>query len=128
MIKPLYHYDLAENPPAPFIAIRTTNPVTRQSEITAAKLDTGAARTVIPERLAERLGLSVAGFQVLRAFDGRRAEVLIYLADVELAGILFESVEVAAIPRSSILLGRDLLNQFDITLRGKAQTFDMAVA
>ncbi|MEP7198436.1 MAG: retroviral-like aspartic protease family protein [Chloroflexota bacterium] len=89
-----------------------------QAETMQAKLDTGAARTMIPALSARRLGLIMAGLDRLRAFDGRVVDVKIYLVDLAIVGVTFEAVEVGTIDRDYILLGRDLLNQFDITLRG----------
>ena len=124
----MYPYNTAERPPAPFVAVTVVNPESLQTEIIVGKLDTGAARTIIPVRVARTLGLLIAGWRNLRAFDGQLVEVFMYRVNLELAGAMLEKVEVGAVERSNILLGRDILNQFDITLRGKQQVFEMMAA
>ena len=104
------------------------NPETRQTETLPAKVDTGAARTMIPTASAQRLGLLISGIGYARAFDGRIVDVALYAANLEVAGVVFEEVEVGSINRAYILLGRDILNQFDSILRGKAQVCEMVAS
>ncbi len=40
-------------------------------------------------------------------------------------GLLIPILETVSAPRHDVLLGRDVLNQFDITLKGKNLTFEM---
>jgi hypothetical protein len=82
-------------------------------------------RRMIPISSAQRLGLLISGTGQARAFAGRIVDVALYSANLEVAGAVFEEVEVGAINRAYTLLGRDILNQFDITLRGKAQVCEL---
>jgi predicted aspartyl protease len=97
-------------------------------ETLQAKMDTGAARTMIPTVSAHRLGLLISGIGHARAFDGRIVDVALYSANLKIAEMVLEEFEVGAINRAYILLGRDVLNQFDITLRGKAQVCEMSAS
>jgi len=49
----------------------------------------------------------------------------LYYIAMEIAGYNIPLVEVTAVQRSDVLLGRDVLNQFILTLDGKALTFDL---
>ena len=58
-------------------------------------------------------------------YDENETKRWTYVVDLEIAGYTLEAVSVVAAPRDTILLGRDILNHFVITLDGKAQTFEM---
>jgi hypothetical protein len=48
-----------------------------------------------------------------------------YSVTFEVEEYVVQDVEVAASPRRDILLGRDVLNRFILTLDGKSLTFDL---
>lgn len=89
------------------------------------KLDTGADITLIPPSLVNALQLVPEDSVVMVSYDGTETERTAYFVDLELGGHKLECVEVVAVPRDNILLGRDVLNRFNITLKGKELTFDI---
>jgi predicted aspartyl protease len=89
------------------------------------KLDTGADITLIPLSLVEKLQLVPETPVVMAGYDGTETERTAYFVDLEIEGYKLEAIEVVAVPRSHILLGRDVLNRFIITLNGKDLTFEM---
>ncbi len=89
------------------------------------KLDSGADITLIPSSLITEFELAPRYRIFTRSYVGGQAERVGYEVDLEIAGYKIESVPVVAVPRSDILLGRDVLNHFIITLDGKALEFDL---
>ncbi|RME43214.1 MAG: hypothetical protein D6791_15965, partial [Chloroflexi bacterium] len=83
------------------------------------KLDTGADISIIPPSLADDLQLIPEDSVVMVSYDGTETERTVYFVNLEIAGYKLECIEVVAAPRDNVLLGRDVLNQFNITLKGK---------
>jgi len=81
-------------------------------------VDTGADVTVIPARLARELDLPPVGEMMIEGATGRTARVPIFRAELEIGGIAV-SVQVAALGQET-LIGRDVLNQWTLVLRGRA--------
>ncbi len=119
-------YDDALNPPGLIvdIVVRSLAAPSRSVQ-TRAKLDTGAGITVIPPSIVEELQLESQGMVVMVAYDDTATERETYLVTLEFLGYVFETARVAVAPRGDMLIGRDILNRFVMTLDGKAQTFEM---
>ena len=113
-------------PPGPVVpvAVRPTGRASPNQNV-LGELDTGSDITVIPESLAMRMRLSPEQSVIMTGYDGTDTKRDTYLVDLEVADCTLKSLKVVAAPRTTILLGRDILNHFIITLDGKAQTFEM---
>lgn len=118
-------YDTRMTPPAAFVDIQVTNPATGASQQVRAKLDTGAAGTVLPDVVVAALGLRPEGEALCYGYDRVPVWRPTYYVAIELAGYRIPIVEVVASPREDALLGRDVLNHFVITFNGKALTFEL---
>lgn len=118
--------DTRLNPPGPLLSIKV-RPTKRTRPMRArwAELDTGADISVIPESLVADLRLTAKSSILMLGYDKTMAERETYLVDLEIAGYTLYAVRIVAVPRDTILLGRDILNHFIITLDGKALTFDL---
>lgn len=102
------------------------HPVTRTSSgALRGKLDTGADVTVIPERLVAQLGMTPNGHIWLRGYDGTYSRRAVYYVRLAVEGFELPSVRCVAADRANILLGRNVLNRFVITLDGQKLTFDL---
>jgi len=115
-----YTYNQQVTPPAPFVHV-TIQPPDRRTAVSdlPALLDTAADITVIPARVAEKLGLVPLDEVPIGGFDGRVTWVSTFL--VELALKQFESKVmrvVAGRDEPYVLLGRDVLNGRRILLDG----------
>jgi len=119
-------YDRSLSPPGPVASVRLSHPVTGiESGLLAGKLDTGADIAVIPESVPAQLGLSAWGRTRATAFDGSVSTRPVYYVDMLVEGVHLSGVRCVASRRNSVLLGRNVLNCFLITLNGKELTFDL---
>lgn len=105
-----------------YLTVTVTNPATNQSATRPALFDTGADHTVISKALADEIGLKGEG---TLGFNGAFASSVATKATVSM-GILFDGAhpvnitdhEVALFDQLSgdVLLGRDFLEWFDVTI------------
>lgn len=119
------YYDSQIKPPAVFTPVQVTNPDNASTATSLAKFDTGAALTCLPRSIIESLEFVAAGRIMASGFDRVPIERPIYFAHLTVEGYSFSDIKVTAAPRDDILLGRDILNRFVITLDAKAQTVEM---
>lgn len=118
-------YNLQIRPPAPFVDVQITNPDTGEALVCRAKLDTGASMSVLPESTTVDLSLEPMGFMQCYGYDGRESARPIYFVALQVVDYLIPVLQTVSAPRHDVLLGRDVLNHFNITLRGKDLSFEM---
>ena len=121
----MYSYDTNDKPPAPCLSIRVINPNTQASHSILAKIDTGASISVLPATLVTDSKLEPEGRVRVAGYDGSLKWLPTYTVAFDISGYLLHDVEVISTQRRSVLLGRDILNHFIITLHGKNLTFDL---
>jgi len=112
-------------PPGPFanLNIESLDGKTRLTNC-PAQLDTAADRTVLPQNLIDQLSVTPAGFVNLLGFAGAVLSFPIYRVRVSLPTFTPFEIEVTAHPDELwILLGRDVLNRYQIVLDGPTQSF-----
>ena len=114
------------HPPGPMLDV-TVWPVghANPTRLLPGKPDAGADISIIPPSLADDLQLIPEDSVVMVSYDGAETERTVYFVNLEIAGYKLECIEVVAAPRDNVLLGRDVLNQFNVTLRGKELTFEI---
>jgi len=121
----MHRYETHVRPPAPFLEIQVIHPVTGITHQWPAKLDTGAALTILPEKVVDALVLSPKSEAIIYGYDGIAAIRPLYYVNLKVAGHSLSSVRVSSSKRSDVLLGRDVLNHFVLTLNGKDLTFQL---
>jgi hypothetical protein len=89
------------------------------------KLDCGADSTVIPEQLVSQLGLTARSHLWARSFDGTYSWREVFYISLGIEGFRLPSVRCVAADRATLLVGRNVLNRFIVTLNGKNLTFDL---
>jgi hypothetical protein len=86
-----------------------------------AVVDTGADGTLIPLDILEGVGATFVDRAYLRGITGQRRPVDLYLVTLHLGPLRIAGVRAVALaPGDTAILGRDVLNQLDIALRGIA--------
>jgi len=113
------------DPPAPYLPVTVVNPDTGAGIELQAKLDSGAAMSVLPQTAVTRLNLEPMGEVLASGFDRKVTVLPTYDVTFEVEGYSIQDVEVTVSPRKDALLGRDVLNHFVITLDGKNLTFEL---
>lgn len=113
----------ADTPPAPAVLLDVCDPLTDGilRAGVSALLDTGAGQTVVPAELVAALGLTPDGEELVKGYDGVTTTRLTYL--VRLAIRTLPPVNLSAIALDDVpyvILGRDVLNRYTITLNGPA--------
>jgi predicted aspartyl protease len=121
----MHRYDASVDPPAAYLDVQMTNPDTGASIRRPAKIDSGAAMSVLPQTAVADLTLEPTGDVLARCFDRQVTLRPTYSVTFDIEGYTFQDVEVTASPRQDVLLGRHILNHFILTLNGKDLTFDL---
>jgi len=120
-------YDQDSWPPFPTIEIIIANPFDDQAtDPLPAKVDTGADMTVIPRRLAAKLGLTPFSRVLVQGFRGQPEVMRTYPADVNVNDYIVEFVElILNETENELLLGRDVLNELVLVLNGPASVIEV---
>ena len=92
------------------------------------KLDTGADLTVIPESLVPQLALSARAHVWARGYDGTFSQRPVYYVRLSLESHELPAVRCIAADRRNVLVGRNVLNRFVITLDGRNLRFEIQPA
>jgi len=119
-------YSTSLSPPGPVATVRVVHPATgAESDEFAGKLDTGADMSVLPEMLVRQLGVPPWGRVRAKGFDGSDSLHLVYYVRLVVEGFPLPAVRCMSAHRNDALLGRDVLNQFIVTLDGKHLAFEI---
>lgn len=121
-------YQSFVSPPGPFAVVTVSNvdgSVTIPNRV--AQLDSAADRTVFPQSLIDALGTAASGAVILAGFGGTPTTCLLY--EVLLALPSFSTIRLEVIAHADepwVLLGRDVLNRYVVTLDGQALRLTIA--
>ena len=122
-----FPYDSSYDPPAPVIPIRIGVPNRSEPEDQhLAFLDSGADATAIPVDLLWAIGARVVGQGRLSGVTGVSIEVDLFRVVIYMpTGVTYGIRAVGAKDDDVIILGRDVLNQWRITLDGPGETVEI---
>ena len=121
----MYPYDASEDPPVARLSVQISNADAGAATRLSAKLDSGAAMSVLPQTAVADLALEPIGDILAMGYDRKPTLLPTYSVTFQVEGYTLHDVEVTASPRSDVLLGRDILNHFILTLDGKNLAFDL---
>ena len=115
-----YRYNQQVSPPAPFIQVQVGRPVGGTPGVVCpAQLDSGADMSVVPQRLVAESGLLPMGEVPTLGFGGVLATMTTYLVRLQVHDLPPREIEALAGPdEPHVLLGRDMLNGYRVTLDG----------
>ena len=120
-------YDATFDPPAPTLLVKIINPQIPEKEIeNKALLDSGAYMTVIPDDLVEGLELLPASEVEVEGYKEGKQKHPTYFINIAFKDSLFSYMEVIAVKRKYVLIGRDILNQTKLVLDGKNLIFEVS--
>jgi hypothetical protein len=119
-------YDRAKfYPAAPVIEVSLSIPsqAGMPSVAVQALLDSGADMTVIPHKLVDQLQLRLVDVTQTSSYDGVQREEIIYSVrlSVPSVGSYGTTLRVLSSKLDFVLLGRDVLNDWELLLDGKNQ-------
>jgi predicted aspartyl protease len=122
-----FKYNQQLSPPAPLAVVSVSPPNgAAHPAMWPAQIDTGADRTVIPARLADELQLPKLDEANVVSLDGIAAVMSTYSVTLKIRDVSAVTVEaLCAEGEDIILLGRDVLNHFRITLDGPRQALSI---
>lgn len=116
-----YPYSPAD-PPAPFVLVNLTDPTTGDSRRDMpALVDTGADQTVIPAEVAVALALPELERETVHGFDGSEKLVATAAVGLQVRDLPPTTTEVLVSDSVGyVIIGRDILNRYTLTLNGPA--------
>jgi len=117
------------SPPAPVLEIFLSSPGVLASPPTPveALVDSGADITVIPRKFIENLQLKLVDQLLAVGYEGAPSERLadVYSVKVFIRDVGDYIVRVISSSDDYALIGRDIINSWDLYLRGKTSTFEI---
>ncbi|MBU4266868.1 MAG: hypothetical protein L6243_07140 [Candidatus Altiarchaeales archaeon] len=114
------------NPPAPVINITITVPDSSTSRDISGLIDTGGDGTLIPMSIIDDLNLQPVGEWDILDFEGTYVGTkTTYSANISLGDINFDLIAVAPFEDEEAMIGRDIINELTILLKGKEQIFEI---
>ena len=113
-------YYAVPQPPAPYVNLTASAAGAGGPGIRIpAQVDTGAFKTVIPASLVASLGLLQVRELPVEGLGGTPVLLPTFLVEIAIDGLAVITVEVLASPGEPVvLLGRDVLNRYEISLNG----------
>ncbi len=119
-------YDTSFLPAAPVLRVTFQNTKETAHKITASmQIDTGADLTVIPESAIADLGLIAEGETRVEDYEGVVQTHPFFFVHLQIDRWMIKNVRAIAHSGQIGILGRNVLQGFTVTLRGKEQTFDI---
>lgn len=117
-------YSLDHEPPAPVVEITIANTLNRRlRQVMPALLDTGADITAIPHHTVEPLQLYPIGRLQFEDLHAETSYVFTYKVRIAFEGLSIPQLEVIPTGLDFAIIGRDVLNRYDIQLNGPALSF-----
>lgn len=121
-----YDYDTRYQPAMPAMQIQIGSFETDLIINTQAIVDSGADGTIIPIQTLARLNVSSEQTKLMRGVAGGAINVALYPVKILVAGQQFPVSAVGDEIGREIIIGRDVLNQMQVTLNGLAHMVEVS--
>ena len=123
----MQNYDLDYHPAMPIIEIGLSKPEDMQPSLfLTAIIDTGADATIIPLRVLKKMAAISVDDTYLKGITGSRRRVKLYAVSVYIGEHrVYVSRVIADAKNDEIIIGRDVLNQLEVTLNGFAEVTEI---
>jgi len=125
----MIEYSGRYDPPAPMVQVTLRHILQGRRRATAiGLLDTGSDVTAIPATLVQRLDLYPFSRLRLEDVTGETRTILTYAIHLNIGEKTIPKLEVIQTGLDHVILGRDVLNQLYLSLRGPELTFTLSTA
>lgn len=120
-------YDSSYDPAAPIMEIGVGIPEEKSPRhYTQAFVDSGADATMLPSAMLTEIGARFVGHKILSGITGQKDVVRLYLVVIHMpTGISYGIRAIARDGENEAILGRDVLNQWRITLDGPGEIVEI---
>ena len=128
MIVHTHDYDSSYHPAMPVIEIRIQRRASQSPLTLKAVVDSGADATMIPLRYLHQLRVRKGQTMWLSGTAGGRYEVDIYTLAIRIGQQPVRYLDVVGTEnRDEVIVGRDLLNQYVVTLNAPGHAVDISL-
>ena len=115
-------YEHSANLPYPYIDFEVSSVNVEKYKLETGMIDTGADMTVISKRIAELLNLQRRSSSWVEGYSGDLEEHDVYHVNIKINELVYKRIRVIATERSIALIGRNLINLWQMKLDGKNLT------
>ena len=125
-----FPYDEMHDPAMPVVEMVLVSPADDQeSEPVSALVDSGSDGTSIPIDYLDEIGALSIGTAIMSGIWGERRRVNLYLIHIRIGSHFLRAIRVAGVPNEmGCILGRNVLNQLEITLNGPANAIEISAS
>lgn len=122
-----FSYDMSFRPPAPVVEISLSQPSSQDAtQVVSVRglIDSGADITVVPQWVINQLKLYPVDEVLVAGYIGEATQAWLYSVAVAIAEFGSRIIRVVGSPNSpTILIGRDVINEWTLLLDGRQQVF-----
>lgn len=122
----VYKYNSQIAPPAPLLNLVVRSPENSELFVQSpALIDTGADISAITTGIQEKLTPLRVGVVYIESFKGEGQAQLLYEVNLEFHQWTLDHIPVIVAANDYVILGRDILNSFDLRLNGIKGRFEI---
>ena len=113
-------------PAFPVLEFAISNARSERQQTVQGLIDFGSDITQIPSSILRTIGAREIDDRWIRDASGLRYPVTIYMVQLQIGSVILPSIEVVGrTGTNEVIIGRDVLNQFIVTLNGLAHVTEI---